>query len=338
MDIIAEMKKGNKRAVARLISMIENHDVRGTDILKELWRYENTARIIGITGPPGAGKSTLTDQLAKLIIKRGEKVGIIAVDPSSPITGGALLGDRVRMSDLNAEPNCFIRSMGTRGALGGISRAVHGAIRALEAFGMDYVFVETVGVGQSEVDIASVADTVVMVAVPGLGDDIQAGKAGILEVVDVIAVNKADHEGADRTVQSLKYMLGLDLFDTSKKSDMDGEPHEGVVIPEIVLTVATSGKGIEELAIAINAHQSKIKSSGKIDELHRRKLRSELAALVASSIVTLFAEFDKESNILNKALEEIIASKADPYSKVEGLVNDFLHNLSEKERKNAKKS
>ena len=228
MNIADEIRKGNKRAAARLITKIENEESDAAELLEACLDFSVGSRIIGITGPPGAGKSTLTDQLTKYLIKQGKQIGIIAVDPSSPISGGAFLGDRVRMSDLNREPGVFIRSMGTRGAFGGISKATQGAVRVMQALGMDYIFVETVGVGQSEVDVAGIADAVVLVTIPGSGDDIQAEKAGILEIVDVIAINKADMDGAERTARYLS----------------------AIVDTEIIPVIALTGQGIPELMAA----------------------------------------------------------------------------------------
>ena len=205
-DIKRGVVSGQKRAAAKLITMMENEDSRSLELMKDLYHLTGRAKVIGITGPPGAGKSTVTDQIAKLIRKQGKKVGIIAVDPTSPFSHGAILGDRVRMNDLNTDSGVFIRSMGTRGALGGLSDAVYGTVNILDIFGMDYIFIETVGVGQSEVDIVKVADVVVMIMVPGLGDDIQTMKAGIMEIGDIFAVNKSDKEGAQRTAAEIEAM------------------------------------------------------------------------------------------------------------------------------------
>ena len=210
MDLVKGLFEGSRLALARSITAVENEYENAIDIMKAIYPKTGNARILGITGAPGAGKSTLTDKVVKHYLDQGKKIGIVAIDPTSPFTGGAILGDRIRMNDLTLNENVFIRSMGTRGSLGGLSKKTADVVKLMDAFGMDLIIIETVGVGQSEVDIVKNADTTLVVLVPGLGDDIQAIKAGILEIGDVFAINKADRDGCDRLNVEIEMMLDLD--------------------------------------------------------------------------------------------------------------------------------
>ncbi|MDF2839918.1 MAG: meaB [Clostridia bacterium] len=299
MDIKAGLLKGDKRAAARLITLAENGDEEAVRIIRECYHLTGKARIIGITGPPGAGKSTVTDRLAKLLRMQDKKVSIIAVDPTSPFTGGAILGDRVRMNDLSTDPGVFIRSMGTRGALGGLSKAAHDAVRILDIFGSDYIFIETVGVGQSEVDIVKLADTVVMVMVPGLGDDIQAIKAGIMEIGDVFSVNKSDREGAERTAVELEMML-----DFNKSSDFR---------PEVINIVARDNQNVDKLLEAIEKHWEYLCTKSNYQDRKRNSIHTEIISLINQYIITSIQK-NNHSNLIQSMVEKVLKKELDPYS------------------------
>src|SRR5215472_2709495 len=256
---------GDARRIGQAITAVEQEG-GSPSLLQALFPKTGRARILGITGPPGAGKSTLVQRLAQAYRKAGRRVGVVAVDPSSPFTGGAILGDRIRMSEIYTDPGVFIRSMATRGALGGLARATNDAVDVLDAAGFDPVFIETVGVGQDEVDIVRAADTVAVVLVPGLGDDIQAIKAGILEIADVFVVNKAEREGADRAVAELSMML-----------DFAGHPPWR---PPIVKTSAPTGSGVAEAVAALDAHGEYLARSGEGQRRRAVRARSRLVALL----------------------------------------------------------
>lgn len=309
MELVEGILKKDKRSAARLITLIEREDPKAVDALKKLYKYTGNSYIIGITGPPGAGKSSLVNELAKRMRAKGKTVGIIAVDPTSPFTGGALLGDRIRMQDLTLDPGIFIRSMASRGSLGGIAKATYDAINVLDAFGMDYIIVETVGVGQTEIDIVKVADTVVVVLVPGLGDDVQAIKAGIMEIADIFAVNKADREGADKLVTEIEMMLDL-----SQK--------EFLMRPPIIKTVATTGAGVDELEAKINEHLNFILKEGLLAQRRKVKARENFMELIKFEIGKRI--FQEKGQIIETLIDEIFEKNTDPYTAMEKLLQTII--------------
>jgi LAO/AO transport system kinase len=270
-DLIDRMLKGDGVALARAISWIEDEDARGFEFLDAVYARVGDSYRIGVSGPPGAGKSTLVDGLTERYLDSGRAVGVIAVDPTSPFTGGALLGDRVRMQRLGARDGVFIRSMATRGGLGGLSRTAPSVAAAMDAFGFDFVILETVGVGQSELDIAEAADTTVIVLVPESGDSIQAMKAGLMEIGEVFIVNKADRQGADRTVEELKSMLAL-------KGEGEGWS------PPVILTTATTGEGIPEVVDALETHRAFLSAGGRLEKRRRERFKSQVKAIVLEAL------------------------------------------------------
>lgn len=261
-ELARRVVQGDHLAAARAISLVEDGHPEAATLLRELGPHLGRAYVIGITGPPGAGKSTLADALTRLLRRRGERVGVVAVDPTSPFSGGALLGDRIRLVEHSSDSGVFVRSLATRGALGGLSEATGDVVRILDAMGCGVVLVETVGAGQAEVDVVRAADTVVVVAVPGLGDVVQTLKAGILEIADVFAVNKADHPESERTVNELRSMLRL-------------WPVQGWE-PPVIPTVATTGQGVEALLAAVDHHRRYQESSGALARRRRERAKAEI--------------------------------------------------------------
>jgi GTPase len=295
-DWAAQIRNGDARALARALSEVENSTPRGREILRTLFPFSGRTRKIGITGAPGAGKSSLVDRLAAEARRRDQTVGIIAVDPSSPYSGGAILGDRIRMQSHAGDRGIFIRSMATRGALGGLARAAGDAALVLDAAGRDLVFIETVGVGQDEVDVVKIADVVVVVLVPGMGDDVQALKAGILEIADVFVINKADREGADRLEQELHAMQTL-------AHRPDGW------VPPVVRTVATEGRGVPELLDAVIACRFEGRAAANWQAQLREMLRDRLMDEVLTKRL--------QPGELEAAAREVAARERDPYSFVD---------------------
>jgi LAO/AO transport system kinase len=306
-SLLAGARKGDKRSIARLLTIVENDEPGSADVLRSLYPDTGKARIVGVTGPPGGGKSTLVSRLAAEYRKTCDRVAIVAVDPSSPFTGGAILGDRIRMRDRFLDEGVFIRSMASRGHAGGLARATMRVVNVLDALGTDLVIVETVGVGQEEVEVVRVADTVCLVTVPGLGDDIQAIKAGVLEIADVLVVNKADKPGADETARDLAQMLSLGPGRTNWK-------------PPIIRTSAQDGTGVEELVRAIDQHAEWARTSGELAERRAGVARQEVEALLREALVKrLEARIGSER--VSDAVTRVAKRELDPYRAVEELLD-----------------
>ncbi len=320
---------GDVRAAARLMRDLDDRYPEAEATLRALFPRTGRAWVIGVTGSPGAGKSTLTDQLIGLHRRAGKTVGVIAVDPTSPFSGGAILGDRIRMQDHATDPGVFIRSLGTRGNLGGLSRSTSDLVQVLDAMGKDVVLVETVGVGQDEVEIASLAHTVVVVAVPGMGDDVQAIKAGVLEIADVFCVNKADREGADRTVRDLQGMLEVRRIIQAPPPDHDDHHHVvgGVPTqvaanqpdagwePPIVRTVAVTGEGMTELGAALQRHLAWLDASGERRVREVARARAGFIALLRERLLAgALSRLESELGRLDAVAARIADREADPYA------------------------
>jgi len=307
MDLVKGLFEGSRLALARSITAVENEYENAIDIMKAIYPKTGNARILGITGAPGAGKSTLTDKVVKHYLDQGKKIGIVAIDPTSPFSGGAILGDRIRMNDLTLNENVFIRSMGTRGSLGGLSKKTADVVKLMDAFGMDLIIIETVGVGQSEVDIVKNADTTLVVLVPGLGDDIQAIKAGILEIGDVFAINKADRDGCDRLNVEIEMMLDLDSREVKWR-------------PPIKRTIASKDQGVDELIEALDEHFEYLEDSGELESRRAERTRDEIIAMINEQIGRYVADKIITSDEFNSQVAAVNERESDPYTVVNGVI------------------
>ncbi|GAB3585949.1 methylmalonyl Co-A mutase-associated GTPase MeaB [Calidifontibacter terrae] len=300
--LVVAAREGNPRAVARLISLVENGDPRLQEVMTALAPHTGGAWIIGLTGSPGVGKSTTTSALVGAFRSRGLRIGVLAVDPSSPFSGGALLGDRIRLLDHGADPEVYVRSMASRGHLGGLSWAAPQALRVLDAAGCEVILVETVGVGQSEVEIAGLADTTVVLLAPGMGDGIQAAKAGILEVGDVFVVNKADRDGVDATVRDLRHMISL---------GQASEP--GSWRPPVEKLIASRGTGLDEVVAALDKHREWAASNGEVDRRRRARARGEIEQIALRTLRGRMGDLGSGREVDDLAAA-VVSGRSDPYS------------------------
>lgn len=313
-DWAERIRSGDTRALARAITTVENRADGSAELLKALFPTTGRARIIGLTGAPGAGKSTLVDQLAREFRKRGSNIGIVAVDPTSPYTGGAILGDRIRMQAHHADPGIYIRSMATRGALGGLASTTADVATVLDASGRDLILIETVGVGQDEVDIVRLADVTIVILVPGMGDDVQTIKAGIMEIADVFVINKSDREGAERVEREIRAMQSI-------ATRSDGW------VPPVVKTVASDGKGIPELAEAIASYEAFLAKNDLRAQKKAQNWRERIVEMLRDALLARVMRERLGNGNVERYADEIAAGTRDPYS----LVEDIVGNLGKKD-------
>jgi len=310
-DIASKVLKGDQRAIARLITLAENNDPKVTSVMKDIHSYTGNAHVIGITGVMGSGKSTLICELTRLYRKQGKKVGIIAIDPTSPFSGGALLGDRVRMMELAMDDGVFIRSMGTRGMLGGLTGAVYDVVEILDASGKDIVIVETVGVGQAEVDVIKIADTTLVIVVPGLGDSIQTLKAGVMEIADIYVVNKADRDGVEQTIAEVESLVDISCSEKERKTP-------------VLSTIAKQSKGIDELLKEINNHKKHLEKTNEFEKQRRLRYEAELVEIIRKRLMNFIFDESTFKEKIEDLLDQIGKKKMDPYTAAEEILGKIL--------------
>jgi LAO/AO transport system kinase len=316
-SLLRQAREGSPRAVARLVSLVEDAAPALREVAAALAPLAGNARVVGLTGAPGVGKSTTTSALVRAFRTRGSRVGVLAVDPTSPFTGGALLGDRIRMQDHTLDPDVFIRSMATRGHLGGLAWATPQAVRVLDGAGFDVVLVETVGVGQSEVEVAALADVTVVLLAPGMGDGVQAAKAGILEVGDVFVVNKADREGAQSTVRDLRHMISLGM-PAAPRTSADPVPWR----PPVLTTVASTGEGVDELVAALEEHERWAAGSGELRRRRLRRAEREIEAITVTALRERIGEL-RGGDRLRALAEHVLEGRTDPWRASDALLADL---------------
>jgi GTPase len=308
-ELVARLLSGDRAAASRLMTIVENRRAGYREAMRLIMPHTGRAQILGVTGPPGAGKSTLVNELIKVYRAQDKTVGVVAVDPTSAVSGGALLGDRIRMLSFYKDPAVFVRSMASRGQLGGLAAATVDTARVLDALGRDIIIIETVGVGQDEVSIAGLADTTLLVEVPGMGDDVQAIKAGVMEIADIFVINKADREGADRLANHIKTALRL------------LPSPQGAWVPPIVKTVAADGTGIEELAATIVKHRAYLETDGRLEQERRARLQAEVLERARDLILRRLTHHLHETGTLAHVLDDLQARKLDPAAAARLLVD-----------------
>jgi len=310
-EIAANVLKGDPRSIARLISYTENGDINASKAMKEIHPFTGRAHVIGITGVMGGGKSTLICEITREFRKKGKKVGIIAIDPTSPFSGGALLGDRVRMMELTMDKGVFIRSMGTRGMLGGLASAVYDVVEILDASGKDIILIETVGVGQAEVDVIKIADTTLVVLVPGLGDSIQTIKAGVMEIADIFIINKADRSDVDQTVAEIESLVDIECSDRDRRTP-------------VLKTIAKDNNGIEELIQEIEKHRKYLKISKKFDIKRKKRYEAELVEIIRKRLMNFIFDESKFKDRVEILINQIYNKEIDPYSAADKILGKIL--------------